>query len=68
MEQNKLDRINELAKKAKTQEGLSEDEKSEQAKLRKEYIGLVRKNLRGTLDNTVIQFPDGTKKKLKKDK
>lgn len=65
MEQNKLDRINELYNKAKN-EPLSETEKEEQQQLRKEYIQLVRKNLRGTLNNTVIQYPDGSKKVLKK--
>lgn len=65
MEQNKLDRINELARKSKIQE-LSPEEKAEQKKLRDEYIALVRKNLRGTLNNTTIQYPDGTKKKLDK--
>ncbi len=67
MEQNKLDRINELYRKAK-EEGLTDAEKAEQQALRKEYIELVRKNLRGTLNNTTIQYPDGTKKKLKKNK
>lgn len=67
MEQSKLDRINALARKSKSL-GLSELERSEQEALRKEYIGLIRKNLRGTLDNTVIQYPDGTKEKVKKRK
>lgn len=40
-----IERINELAKKAKT-EGLTEEEKAEQAKLRKEYIDSVVGNLR----------------------
>lgn len=66
MEQSKLDRINALYKKSK-EEGLTDAEKSEQKELRQEYIGLVRQNLRGTLNNTTIQFPDGSKKKLKKD-
>ncbi len=66
MEQSKLDRINKLYKKSK-EEGLSESEVEEQKILRKEYIGLIRKNLRGTLDNTTVQYPDGTTKKLNKD-
>lgn len=66
MEQSKLDRINALYKKSK-EEGLTDAEKAEQKELRQEYIGLVRQNLRGTLNNTTIQFPDGSKKKLKKD-
>ncbi len=58
MEQSKLDRINELARLSKTRE-LSEEEKREQAILRKEYIRLVHNNLRGQLDNLRIVEPDG---------
>jgi len=65
MEPQKLDRINALYKKSKEQ-SLTEDEKVEQDLLRKEYVQLVRNNLRGTLDNTVIQNEDGTKEKLRK--
>ncbi len=64
MEQKLIDRINELARKEKA-EGLSEAEKEEQAKLRKEYITAYRASLRGILENTYIQRPDGTKEKLK---
>lgn len=65
MEQAKLDRINYLANKSKTQP-LSAEELEEQAELRKEYIAEWRANMRGILDNTYIQRPDGTKEKLKK--
>lgn len=51
----KLDRINFLAKKAKST-GLSENEKMEQAKLRKEYLENFRKSFRAQLDN--IEFVD----------
>ena len=44
-------RINELARKAKA-EGLTEEEKAEQAKLRREYVDSVKANLRAQLDNT----------------
>ena len=54
-----IDRINELARKAKN-EGLTEEEKAEQAKLRKEYIAAVRMNLRTQLDNINIQELDGS--------
>ena len=63
MDQAKLDRINELARKAKETE-LSEDEKKEQQRLRGEYIEEYRASLRGILENTYIQRPDGTKEKL----
>lgn len=58
-------RINELAKKSKTQ-GLNEAEKAEQAALRKAYIAAYRTNLEAQLDNTVLLRPDGTREKLKK--
>ncbi len=64
MEQGKLDRINELAGLSKKRP-LTEAEKEEQAKLRKEYITLVHNNLRGQLQNISIQYPDGTIQPLK---
>ncbi len=65
MEQAKIDRINFLARKSKT-EGLSEEEKCEQQKLRAEYIALVKRDLTNQLDNTYIVRPDGTKVKIQK--
>ena len=56
-------RINELAKKAKT-EGLNEEELAERDKLRRIYIDSVTGNLKVQLDNTTIVFQDGTKKKV----
>lgn len=56
-------RINELAKKAKT-EGLNEEETIERDKLRRIYIDSVKASLTGQLDNTYIVYPDGTKKKV----
>ncbi len=53
MEEKKVLRINELAKKAR-ETGLSEEEKLEQAALREEYLSAIRKNLRATLDNVEI--------------
>lgn len=65
MEQKKIDRINELAKKAK--EGpLTPEEEGERAALRAEYIAGFRANLRGMLDTTVIERPDGSREELKK--
>ena len=54
-----IDRINELARKSKTV-GLTEDEKAEQAKLRREYIARIRMNLRAQLDNIDVQEADGS--------
>ena len=65
--QEMIDRINFLAKKAKT-EGLSADEKAEQQSLRAEYVKSFKASLVSTLDSTVIQRPDGTKEKLVKKK
>ncbi len=56
-------RINELAKKAKT-EGLNEEELVERDKLRRIYIDSVKASLVGHLENTYIVQPDGTKKKV----
>ena len=59
MEQEKIDRINQLARKSKA-EGLTEEEKAEQRKLRQEFIASVRMNLRAQLDNIDIQEKDGS--------
>lgn len=59
MESNKIDRINELARLSKTRE-LTLEEKSEQKKLREEYIKLVHNNLRGQLNNIRIVENDGS--------
>ena len=58
-------RINELAKKAKT-EGLSQEETVERDKLRRIYIDNVKASLVGHLENTYIVDPDGTKHKVGK--
>ena len=62
----KVARINELARKSRTAEGLTEEEKTEQAALRREYVEAVKQSLQGHLDNTVILRPDGTKERLEK--
>lgn len=62
--QEVIARINELAKKAKT-EGLTEEEAQERAALRSRYVASVRENLSAQLDNTVIVEPDGTRHKLR---
>jgi len=65
MEKEKINRINELAKKQK--EGiLTDEEKIEQKKLREEYIEEYKQNLRVQLDNTYILDENGNKTKLKK--
>ena len=61
-------RINELAHKAKTPEGLTPEELKERDKLRRIYIDSVKANLVGQLENTYIVRPDGTKEKVEKKK
>lgn len=58
-------RINELAKKAKT-EGLTDEELVERDKLRRIYIDSVKANLVGQLEHTTIVYPDGSRKKVTK--
>ena len=62
-----IQRINELARKAKAQ-GLTPEEAQEQKRLRQEYLDSVRKNLVSQLENMAILEPDGTKKKIQKKK
>ena len=64
MEKAKLDRINELARKSKTQP-LTDAELSEQKALREEYLAEIRLSFGAMLDNTVVQSSDGSKKPLK---
>ena len=64
--QEKIDRINALARKAKTPEGLTAEETAERAALRQEYVAAVRANLEAQLDNVYIVEKDGTQTKLKK--
>ena len=59
MNDEKIERINELYKKAKA-EGLTKAESEEQQLLRKEYIDSFKRNLRGQLDNISIQEKDGS--------
>ena len=67
MEKAKLDRINELARKSKT-ESLTDEERAEQKALREEYILEFRASFGALLDNTVIQYPDGNRETLKEKK
>jgi uncharacterized protein YnzC (UPF0291/DUF896 family) len=67
MEQAKIDRINELARKSKA-EGLTDAERAEQQVLRAEYIASYRRSLTNILDNSYIQRPDGTKEKVQRKK
>jgi len=59
MTEERIERINELYRKSKT-EGLTDAEKQEQQILRKEFIDSFRRNLRGQLDNISIKEADGS--------
>ena len=61
-----IKRINELAAKAKTPEGLNEEELAERDKLRRIYIDSYKASLIGHLENTTIVYPDGSKKKVER--
>lgn len=55
-----LARINELARKAKTAEGLTTEEKTEQKELREKYIKNFRSSLNEVLLNSTVYDPEGT--------
>lgn len=63
MTDDKIKRINELARKQKS-EGLTEEEKAEQAQLRREYIESYKRSLVAQLENTYIVDDKGNKQKL----
>lgn len=67
MTEEKIQRINFLAKKSR-EEGLTDEEKAEQAVLRREYIDSFKRSLVGQLENTYIVEADGTKKKIERKK
>ncbi len=58
-----IERINYLAKKAR-EVGLTEEEKIEQQKLRREYIDSIVGNLRSSLNSTYVVDENGNKTKL----
>ena len=80
MTEERIARLNELARKSKTiglteeekQEfsiklpDVGEEEKQEQALLRQEYLDAIRQSLEAQLDNVYIVEKDGTQTKLKK--
>ncbi len=67
MDQNKINRINELARLSKERE-LTAVEKAEQTELRNEFRRSVVGNLAGQLNNTVIVRPDGSRTKVERKK
>jgi uncharacterized protein YnzC (UPF0291/DUF896 family) len=67
MEKSRIERINELARKAK-QEGLTPEETAERDKLRKEYLAAVRESVVSQLDRVYFVDSEGHEEKLKKKK
>lgn len=65
MTEERIARLNELARKKKTI-GLTEEEKQEQAMLRQEYLAAIRASLEAQLDNVYYVDDDGTERKLQK--
>lgn len=65
MTEELLNRINELARKSRT-EGLTEQEKAEQTQLRQQYIKAFRQGFENTMSNVYIMDKDGNKKKVEK--
>lgn len=65
MGESVLERINELARKAKA-EGLTTEEQAERDELRKIYLENFRGNLRDMMERVYVEEPDGTKRKLEK--
>ncbi len=76
MKQERIDRINELARKSRTPEGLTELEKAEQTELRNEFRAAIKANLTAQLDNIEIvdelpekvEAPEKAKEDVKNDK
>lgn len=65
MTQEKIDRINALARKQRA-EGLTDEERREQFRLRREYIEAIKNSLTAQLESTVIVEPDGTERRVKR--
>ena len=59
-------RINELSRKSRTPQGLTDEEKAERETLRQEYLARFRASMKAQLDNTVIVYPNGTRHPLRK--
>ena len=66
MTDERILRLNELARKYKSGEPLTEAELQERDALRKEYVAAFRESLRAQLENTYIQTPDGRRTKLQR--
>ena len=68
MDEIRIQRINELARKSKTPSGLTEQEKAEQKILRQQYIASYKRNLVSHLESIYIVDENGNKHKVEKKK
>ena len=66
MNSEQIARINELARKSRTPEGLTDEEKAEQASLRQQYVEAMKRSLRSQLDSIVVVDESGNRRKLQK--
>lgn len=66
--QQQIDRINELARKSKTPQGLTDEEREEQKMLRELYVASFRESLVGQLENTYIVDQFGNRRKIQRKK
>ena len=66
MTDERILRLNELAKKYKSGVPLTAAELEERDALRKEYVAAFRESLRAQLENTYIETPDGRRTKLQR--
>ena len=64
MDQMNLKRINELTAISRERE-LTEAEQAERQQLRQEYLKAFRAQMRQSLDNTIVEYPDGSRMPLR---
>lgn len=64
MEKERLSRISELTRISRERE-LTDAEKAERERLRREYLTAFRGQMRAQLDNTVVEYPDGSRMSLR---
>ena len=64
MERANIERINALTEISRRRE-LTEEEQAERKRLRESYLKAFRSQMRAQLDNTVVEYPDGTRKPLR---
>lgn len=64
MERANLDRLNALTAISRERE-LTAEEQSERQERRQAYLKAFRAQMRQQLDNTVVEYPDGSRKPLR---